>query len=84
MTIEQGMNKLAEVLGESSSFCITVSVWQHGHDKTNPRQIEYRVYDAARDKAFHSSSVEASVMECLNNRNSEFAQDADEALKGVA
>jgi hypothetical protein len=92
MTIEQGMNKLAKVLGESATFNITVNVWNErssGYYEGDNR-VEYSVWNADRNQHFSASTVSKAVAKCIddhrehkNVRKGE-KQSADAALEGVA
>jgi hypothetical protein len=92
MTIEQGMNKLAKVLGESATFNITVTVWNERASTyyENDNRVEYAVWNAARSKHFFGPTVAKVVAKCIddhrehkNVRKAE-KQNADLALAGVA
>jgi len=92
MTIAQGMNKLAKVLGESATFNITVTVWnERGSDYyAGDNLVEYTVWNAARNQHFEASTVAKAVAKCIddhrehkNVRKAE-KQNADLALAGVA
>lgn len=92
MTIEQGMKKLAKVLGESATFCIHVNVWNERGNSyyTTDNRVEYSVWNAGRQRHFYASTVAKAVAKCIddhreskNDRKAE-KQSADNALQGVA
>ena len=90
MTIEQGMNKLAKVLGTDATFNITVNVWNNRDNSftKGDNRVEYSVWIARMRNHYVANTVAKAVTDAIHAHRvyeqTSRMQDPDQALENVA